>query len=229
MCCAPETTKGKRCGRRAFTLLEVMLAVAIIGLVAVSMFRFVNVNLQAIRISTERGTRQEAVRGLTALVQSQLNSLAPLLQGALLGHQYTFQNVPSDELQWKCEAGNGLLTENASSEYKVTLAVRRDTQAGKSWLSLRREVSKDLGTYESGGVTYETTDPKAPPNWVNLMDHVDGIEFRYYDARQNSWVENWTDAAARPTLVRIWLWQEKNPVPYEAVLTVPPTQAVPAG
>ncbi len=216
-------------GRKAFTLLEVMLAVWIIGLIAVSMFRFVNINLQAVRVSTDRGARQESLRALTALVQGQLNGLAPLLQGALMGDAHTFQSVPSDELHWKCEAGNGLLTANAAGEYQVTLTVRRDTQAGKSWLSLRREVANPDLTLNLGdnNVTGDLADPNAPPNWVNLMDRVDGIEFRYFDARQKSWVDRWTDAATRPALVRMRLWQDRNPVPYEAELSVPQTQAAP--
>ena len=206
-CAGVKRARGLRGGRRAFTLLEVMCAVWIIALVAIGMFRFVNVNLQAIRVSTERGARDESIRGLTALVQRQLNDLAPLIQGALLGGAHTFQDVPSDELSWKCEAGNGLLTVNATGEYDVTLTVRRDSQARKSWLSLRRVEDNDA--------------KETKPDWIDLMDHVDGIEFRYFDPRRNSWLDRWTDNATRPALVRMRLWQEKNPVPYEAVLTVP--------
>jgi len=186
-----------------------MLAVWIVALVAISMFRFLNVNLEAIRISTERGARDESIRALTAVVQRQLNDLAPLLQGALMGEAHTFQDVPSDELSWKCEAGNGLLTQNATGEYVVTLTVRRDTRARRSWLSLRRAADKS----------------EAPqPNWFDLLDQVDGIQFRYFDPRQNSWLVRWTDPASRPALIRMRVWQEKDPVPYEAVLTVPLTQ-----
>ncbi len=39
--------------RRAFTLLEITLAVAILGMMALAIFRFVSANVVAVRLSTE--------------------------------------------------------------------------------------------------------------------------------------------------------------------------------
>ena len=39
--------------RHAFTLLEITLAVAILGLMAVSIYRFVSTNLVAVRVSAD--------------------------------------------------------------------------------------------------------------------------------------------------------------------------------
>ncbi len=209
MSCASASKKS------AFTLLEIMLAVWIMALVTISMFRFMDSNLQAIRISLETGAREEALRSLAALVRAELGGLPPALQGALLGEAHIFQGVPADELRWKCEAGNGLLTANADGEYEATLTVRRDSVSGASRLSLRR-------------VRVDGQDDASKESWRDLMERVDGIEFRYFDSHNNSWVDNWNDASGRPALVRMRVWRDKDAVPYEAVFPASRAQSLPS-
>jgi prepilin-type N-terminal cleavage/methylation domain-containing protein len=45
------TGRDKRTFRHAFTLLEIMLAVAILGMMAVAIYRFVQSNIVALRVS----------------------------------------------------------------------------------------------------------------------------------------------------------------------------------
>ena len=51
-------------GRRAFTLLEITLAVAILGMMALAIFRFVSANLVAVRLSTELNEVDAGYAGL---------------------------------------------------------------------------------------------------------------------------------------------------------------------
>jgi prepilin-type N-terminal cleavage/methylation domain-containing protein len=46
------SVRAARLHHRAFTLLEIMLAVAILGMMAVAIFRFVQTNLTALQFST---------------------------------------------------------------------------------------------------------------------------------------------------------------------------------
>lgn len=59
----------------AFTLLEIMLAVIILGMMAVVIYRFVQTNVTAVRVSSETETVAARYDGLRELLTQQLQSL----------------------------------------------------------------------------------------------------------------------------------------------------------
>lgn len=189
-----------------FTLLEVMLAVAIVALVMLAVMRFVETNVLAMRLSAEVATRRLAVEGLLAVVRRELADLPATRQGAILGQPHLFGELPSDELEWVTGAGNGLFTRHAAGEYRVTLQLAAAAGGAGYDLGLKR--------LEDGG------DPKTV-NWLPLLRGVAGFEVRYFDRRLNAWVEKWTDQVARPSLVRVKIWDAADPTPHEAVLPLP--------
>src|SRR3954469_3408383 len=67
--------KLRRAASRAFTLLEVMIAVMIISLLVISVFRFVKSVLQAVHISTDATVSKQEVAGLISYLQTQLEDL----------------------------------------------------------------------------------------------------------------------------------------------------------
>ncbi len=187
-----------------------MLAVAIIALVAMSIYRFLDTNLQAIQISTEQGSRQVELQGLMSVLQFQMNDLPRTEAGAILGEAHNFNNLSSDELQWTCGPGCGLFTQNASGQYKVTLALK----------PLPKSKDLDLGVRRMPATG---TDKDA--TWLHLMDGVKALEIRYFDPRLNAWLEKWTDQNARPSLLRVRLLRGNDTTPYEQILSLPPTTA----
>ena len=52
------TVRAERNGRRAFTLLEITLAVAIFAMMALAIFRFVGTHIAAVRISSSAWSRR---------------------------------------------------------------------------------------------------------------------------------------------------------------------------
>jgi len=200
-------------GSTAFTLLEVMLAVGIIGLVAISIYRFLETNLLAMQISTEQGSMQMETQGLMSVLQYELNNLPRTETGVILGEAHKFNDLASDEMQWTCGPGCGLFTKNASGEYKVTLVLKPVPRSNAFDFGVRR-VPVD-----------ETLKLGDDDNWLHLMDGVKAVEIRYFDLRLNAWLEKWTDQNARPTLVRVRLWRTNDTDPYEKILSLPPTSA----
>ncbi len=196
--------------RSAFTLLEVMVAVAIVGLITFTIYRFVEGTLTAIQISTEHSGDEAAMHSLSGLLQSQMNNLPAGKQGALLGEPNKSGSSSSDVIHWICAAGNGLLTKNADGEFKVSLIIRAAKDSEEKELALRQA---------------SVGNKSANPNTISLLKGVEGIEFRYFDPRQNIWLDKWQDPISRPTLVRMRVWRAKNPDPYEVVLTIPRTNA----
>jgi prepilin-type N-terminal cleavage/methylation domain-containing protein len=194
-------------GRGAFTLLEVVVAVAIIGLLTISLYRFVAGNLNALRISTEISAERNLMVGLVNLIEAQLNALPAQGQGLLLGQPHKFHDLESDEMQWLCRAGQGLLTTAATGEYRVTLELRpvEKTSAELELILRRRPVE---------GTEKDDT-------WISLMRPVAALEIRYFHPQLNAWVERWNDQNRRPSLVRVAITRNVDEPPYEAVLSLP--------
>lgn len=208
MCCARADFSTRR--RGGFTLLEVVLAVMILGMIAFSIYRFIEVTLTAIRVSTAQGGEEAAMQGLVAAIGAQLNDLPVARSNALRGEAHKFNNREGDEMTWVCHAGNGLFTAFAEGDYDVTLALKPVPKTTTSELGLRRAVTdaNDL----------------SKANWLPLMPGVDALEIRYFDPRLNAWLEKWSDAGARPALVRLRITRAGAAAPHETILALPATR-----
>ena len=75
--------KGKRARRGGFTLLEIILAAAILGLMSMAVFRFVQANIAVLRISATQSMEEARYTGLLDLLTAQWQDL-PTGVGAVL-------------------------------------------------------------------------------------------------------------------------------------------------
>ena len=194
-----------RPGGPAFTLLEITLAVAILGMMALAIYRFVSTNLTAVRLSTEINETDARYEGLANLLNQQLQTLTPG-QGALAGEPYKFSGRSRDEMTWVCKAGPGVLTRYAVGEYSVTLRLRPIEGSDKMELGIVRESEDDVNPVPDN------------QSWVPLLTGVNSMEIRYFDPRLNAWVDRWTDRGTLPHLVRLTIDRPGSAVPWEAVL-----------
>ena len=195
-------------GNGAFTLLEVIIAVVLIALIAVTVQQFVQATLTGISFSTEREAEEEALAALFRHVEAQLDALPSRGQGLLLGTPHKFNGLSSDELQWKCRAGQGTLTGAAEGEWQVTLALLPEkAKPGKYDLGLRRK-----------SVNAPPSDKEM--NWVPLLLDVAAIKFDFFDPRLNAWLDRWNDQNARPLLVRMQMWRGRDSIPDVATFTI---------
>lgn len=199
---------------RAFTLLEVMVAVAIIGLIAVGIFRFVDSTLRVVQAMSQNGDGSEEMEALCRILQFQINDLPdPNIEpGGILGQPHVFGGNSLDEMQWRSSAGSGLFTAFATGDYEVTLRVQNEPSKGStaqtSALGVRRVPVKTLNANEF--------------NWVPILPGITGLEVRYFDPRSNNWQPKWTDRIARPSLIQLKIWRENGGEPFEMILRVPP-------
>jgi prepilin-type N-terminal cleavage/methylation domain-containing protein len=196
----------------AFTLLEVMLAVALTALSALAIYRFVESTLSTVRICRVEEAERGRVASFFRFVQARLMELPEGRDGAVLGEAHRFDGVPCDELSWIARRGNGVLTRYAAGEWVVTLTAR-EMGKGRCEAGLRRRSVDGLREGE----------------WLPLLDGVRGLEFRFFDPVRKEWMEKWTDVAARPSLVRVKLWRYPSPEAEVFVLTVPPRAKTEAG
>jgi prepilin-type N-terminal cleavage/methylation domain-containing protein len=211
------STSIRSSARRGFTLLEVVLAVMILGMTALAIHQFVRGTLRALSYSVEDTEEQLAVERLVQLVQEGLYGISPRGQATLLGDNLKLNNRNLDSMEWRSRGGAGLMTTAATGEYRVQLRIMPlKNQSSKYEIGLwRRPALLDT----AGGLVAGGSDKDA--DWVPLLQNVDGMMIRYWDARLNQPVDKWVDQAARPSFVMLSIWRGGDPMPYEAVLTVP--------
>src|SRR5438477_7973276 len=113
--------------RRGFTLLEIIMAVAILATMALAIYRFVQANLVAIRLSSGAIAADARYDGLREVLANEWQGL-PSGKGALLGDAFKTNDRERDEVRWICGAGPGLMTRYAAGEFVVALRL----QSGKS-------------------------------------------------------------------------------------------------
>jgi prepilin-type N-terminal cleavage/methylation domain-containing protein len=190
---------GRRKHSPGFTLLEVILAAAIMGLMSLAIFRFVQANITVLRISATESMEDARYTGLLELLTSQWQDL-PTGVGALAGDTYKFNDRPRDEIVWACGAGPGLLTRYAGGEFTVRMRLR-PMREGSDRLQ--------LGCYRKPRGEAEGSDEKE--TWVPLMDDVGGLRIRYFDTRLNAWVERWTDTGTLPRLIELIIQRPSRP------------------
>jgi prepilin-type N-terminal cleavage/methylation domain-containing protein len=189
-----------------FTLLEITLAVAILAMMSLAIYRFVQTNLTAMRVSSEATAGDALYDGLRELLTAQFQSL-PSGQGALLGQAFKLNDRPRDEISWICGAGPGLLTRYASGDFVVTLRLQRENERSNRFdLGLLRTPKEDSGIVNEN------------QTWAPLIENVQSLEIHYFDARLNAWVERWTDTVTLPRLVKLVVGRADASVPWEAII-----------
>ena len=168
-----------------------LLAVTILGMMSLAIYRFVQANVTAMRVSSEGDAVEARYDGLRELLTQQLQSLPPGT-GALAGEPLKIEGHDRDELNWVCSAGPGLLTRYATGDFQVSLRLRpHDAKSRQLDLGLLRKPKDDTAVSNE----HET--------WVRLIDNVGTLQIRFFDSRLNTWVQRWTDTVTLPRLVKV--------------------------
>src|SRR5213083_1288167 len=171
---------------RAFTLLEIMLAVAILGMMALAIFRFVQTNLTALQFSSETAATDAQYDGLRDLLTTQWQGLSPL-RARMIGEPFKLNDRERDEIRWNSGAGPGLLTRYAPGEFTVVLRLQPDDKKSDQLdLGVLREPQEDSDNAEG----HDT--------WVPLIKNVTSLEITYFDPYANTWLPQWAGGTRLP-------------------------------
>jgi type II secretory pathway pseudopilin PulG len=199
--------RRRREGRVAFTLLEIMLAVMIMAMMSLAIYRFVQTNLTALRISSENSALDSLYSGFSSLLTGEWSAL-PGGRGALVGEPLKVADRARDEITWLTTAGPGLATRYATGEYQVTLRMQPAPGTERLEIGLLRRPAIDA----VNAATQES--------WVPLLPDVQSLQIRYFDPRLNTWVDKWTDTIVLPRLVKLTVGRTNEAVPWEAVIAL---------
>jgi len=201
------TVQDKRESLRigGFTLLEIMLAVGILGLMSLAIFRFVQANMTALRLSSDIAARDSQYDGLRDLLTAEWQSLSPQ-RAKMYGEPFKLNERERDWVRWNCSAGPGLLTRYAPGEFTVTLRLQPENEkSDRLDLGLLRKPKDDLNVGEG----HET--------WVPLIKNVSSLEIRYFSPRVNDWVDR-LPGGGLPRLVKITVGRSDASTPWEAIV-----------
>jgi hypothetical protein len=200
------TVQGKRESLRigSFTLLEIMLAVGILGLMSLAIFRFVQANMTALRLSSDTAARDSQYDGLRDLLTSEWQSLSPT-RARMIGEPFKLNDRERDVITWICSAGPGLLTRYAPGEFIVALRLQPGNEkSDRLDLGLLRKPKNASDV----GERHET--------WVPLIKNVSSLQISYFNPRANTWVDRWPGGL--PSLVKIIVGRNDAAVPWEAII-----------
>lgn len=204
----PTSERPMLRSRGAFTLLEITLAVAILAMMSLTIYRFVQTNLTTLRISSEENAIEASYAGLISLLSAQWQSL-PSGAGALTGEPLKVSDRSRDEITWTCGAGPGLLTRYASGDFRVAMQLRSVGGKGDRM---------EIGFTRKTKPTIDTPDPQE--SWISLLDNVGSLQIKYFDPRLNTWVDRWTDTVMLPRLVKLVIGRPDRSVPWETIIAL---------
>jgi len=183
-----------------------MLAVAILGMMSVAIFRFVQSNMIALQLSSDTAAADAQYDGLRDLLAAEWQSLSPL-RANMIGEPFKFGDRERDEIKWRSTAGPGLLTRYAPGDFTVVLRLQPENEkGGRLDLGFLRKAQEDSDTGE------------APETWVPLIKNVNSLEISYFDASANTWVPRWPLGRGLPLLVKITVGRLDAAVLWETII-----------
>ena len=202
------TAQGKGQSPRigGFTLLEIMLAVGILGLMSLAIFRFVQANMTAMRLSSDTAAMDSQYDGLRELLTAEWQNLGSS-RSRMYGEPFKLNDRERDWVRWNCSAGPGLLTRYAPGDFIVTLRLQPESEkSDRLDLGFLRKPKDD----SDGKEGHET--------WVPLIKDVTSLQINYFSPNLNSWIDRWSNTSQMPWLVRVTVGRADSAVPWEAII-----------
>jgi hypothetical protein len=183
-----------------------MLAVAILGMMAMAIFRFVQSNMTALQFSSVTAANDAQYDGLRDLLTTEWQSLNPN-RASMMGDPFKLNDRERDEIRWNSGAGLGLLTRYAPGEFTVALRLQPNKQKSDQLdLGLLRQSQDDSDNAEG----QET--------WVPLIKNVTSLEITYFEPNANTWLPQWAGGTRLPSLVKISVGRPDSADPWEAII-----------
>ncbi|HVD94582.1 MAG TPA: prepilin-type N-terminal cleavage/methylation domain-containing protein [Candidatus Limnocylindria bacterium] len=188
-----------------FTLIEIMLAVGILGMMSLAIFRFVQSNMTALYVSSDTAAVDAQYDGLRDLLTAEWQSLTPL-RANMIGEPFKLGDRERDEIKWSCRAGPGLLTRYAPEDFTVALRLQPENEkSDRLDLGFLRKPKSDSDIGEG----HET--------WVPLIKNVTSLEISYFNPGVNTWLPRWP-ARGLPSLIKIKVGRPDAAIPWEAII-----------
>jgi type II secretory pathway component PulJ len=179
----------KRVKTSGYLLLEVLLAVAVLSISVVMIFRIIQTTLKATADITFLQTQQRKVDGISQLLRRNFDSMPQTCtfqtRSANGSLELIFRSAPFN-FSWVTSGAN----------YGTVVIAGRPLADGRLALSVLQESGDALNSYVDG-----SNEKKA--DWFPLMDDVEQLSWRFFDGQAGKWASTWPNPASKPSLVEL--------------------------
>lgn len=195
--------------RRAFTLVELVLALAILAMLAGVLFAIVDSTLRTAAQLRERQDRTREVNAFLALCRKVFQNMPGSMSfearvipdGKNFSTGLVFRDAPG--LLWWGDD---------KTPYSSTVLGARTQVGGLAGIGILQDTGENIADYLKDG--------KESRPWLILLPDLREVHWRFYGPGGNAWVEEWSNTAVRPTYVELTLVTADETHAY--VFRVPP-------
>lgn len=209
----------------AFTLLEVIISMAVFSIVAGGLFGVVQASLRA---ADELETTQREARRTAAFIELCRKTLATLPpQATLRGDWAEDANPPVQELEFR-NAPLIFSWGGTALNYGFTTIGIRAQEDGKFSLAISRSDFAPPDEAATGMPTQSdsTLEPDEQGRyWLVLVPDLEWVQWRFFDSHINDWADMW-QSTSRPQLIELEFLLPGDTVPVRSVFPVASAQTV---
>jgi type II secretory pathway component PulJ len=190
--CIAQTPNPKRWARKpgsGYLLLEVLLALAVFSIVVVMIFQIIQTTLKVTSDINFLQTQQRKVDGISELLRRNFDSMP---------RTSTFQTRKTNgsvELIFRSAPFNFSWLNDGANIGTVVISSRPQSD-GRWALSVLQENQNALDSYVDGG-------DQKKAQWFPLMNDLEQLNWRFYDAGAGKWSTDWSNSATKPNLVEL--------------------------
>jgi general secretion pathway protein J len=185
--CLQPASRRKATVQEGFTLVEVLVAVTLLGTVAAMVFASLLTTTQTVEAGREHATREQTVRKILRLMAEEIALSNRTITYPWVGVNGTQDGQPSDTLAFLA-VSQELITVTTTAKESDTVRVVYTRERDR----LIRFVRKNL---------YTLTDTNESVDQMELADNVLAFNIRYYDEQNRVWLDEWPIANKLPKAV----------------------------
>lgn len=185
--CLQTAPHRKAPAQEGFTLVEVLVAVTLLGTIAAMVFASLLTTTQTVEAGREHTTREQTVRKVLRLMAEEIALSKRTLAWPWVGKNGTHDGQPADILAFLA-MNQELMTVTTTAKEGDTVRVVYTRERDR----LIRFVRKNL---------YTLTDTNESLDQMELADRVQGFNVRYYDEQSRVWLDEWPNASKLPKAV----------------------------
>ena len=172
-----------------YLLLEVLLALAVLSIVVGMVFQIIQTALKVTADINFLQTQQRKVDGITELLRRNFDSMPQScvfqtrkINGSV---ELIFRSAPFN-FSWL----------NEGAHIGTVVISSRPQPDGSSALSVLQENQNALDSSVAGG-------DQKKAEWFPLMNDLEQLNWRFYDAGTGKWSTDWSNSATKPNLVEL--------------------------
>lgn len=185
--CSQAASHRKVTAQAGFTLVEVLVAVTLLGTIAAMVFASLLSTTQTVESGREHTTREQTIRKILRLMAEEIALSKRTLAYPWVGMNGTQDGQPSDTLAFLA-MNQELITATSTVKEGDTVRVVYTRERDR----LIRFVRKNL---------YTLTDTNESLDQMELADQVQAFNVRYYDEQSRVWLDDWPNATKLPKAV----------------------------